>query len=82
MKKLLAYLSGSSRDHGFEHCFMNLITLLAGFSALLTLFINFYLEEMPRSMFWIILSLGVFFLWNTTSAGSGTCFGWLNGSPP
>jgi hypothetical protein len=61
MKKWLAYLSGSSRDHGFEHRFMNLITLLAGFTALLTLFINFYLEEMPRSMFWIFYHSGSFF---------------------
>lgn len=61
IRELSALLSGPAERFGFEHRFMNMITLLAGFVAALTLLLNLFLDEMPATLFWIISGLGILF---------------------
>lgn len=61
LKRWNERLAGSAEEFEFEHRFMNMITLLAGFVAGVTLVLNIFLEEMPHDLFWIISGLWIFF---------------------
>jgi hypothetical protein len=62
IKEWFDIITGPSTEFEFEHRFMNMITLLAGITAGITLIINFALmNAIPDVLFWIISALGLLF---------------------
>lgn len=62
IRKWLEQLAGPRGTFSFEHRFMNMITLMAGVSALLAILINLILGITDPALFWTVTGLGILFM--------------------